>query len=101
MESSAAPEQVETLFVQKEERPLFPGVTPDSSETQPDKGEKMKNQIPLGHPHDLSTDSRLSRQFLLAVLLFCSMAVSSLAREAPGGPLSSGTAGSATGPAAS
>ena len=70
MESSAAPEQVETLFVQKEERPLFPGVTPDSSETQPDKGEKMKNQIPLGHPHDLSTDSRLSRQFLLAVSSF-------------------------------
>jgi len=61
----------------------------------------MKNQIPSGHSHDLSTDSLLSRQFLLAVLLFCSMAVSPLAREAHGGPLSSGTAGSVTAPAAS
>jgi hypothetical protein len=30
MESSAAPEQLETLFVQRKNRPLFPGVTPDS-----------------------------------------------------------------------
>lgn len=60
----------------------------------------MKNQIPLGHSHDLSTDSRLSRHFLWATLL-CSMAVSPLAREAHGDPLSSGAAGSGTAPAAS
>src|SRR6476646_11638427 len=61
----------------------------------------MKNQVPLTQRHDLRANSRIFCPYFWAAFLFSSMAVSPLAREAHGDPLSSAAAGSDTAPAAS